>query len=182
MRRTDMRLFFFHFYETMHCPFRWQVIKPSLGNHSSGPTTGLHYGYYWTVARQGECLGWRSNSRGLLPGYWGVDWIIQIGLMSPANFIEYSVQLKFASRALIYSFLSSTAAEKNGNTESIIQGFCITRTAEEMTHPKDSRQLAAQDVGVGNINPAKLAEKLRSTFGSGSFEIYVGNPLDHWCI
>jgi len=42
-----------------------------------------------------------------------------------------------------------------------------------MAQPGKEDFSAQQDLSVGNINPSKLVEKLRLTFGSGRFKIAV---------
>jgi hypothetical protein len=55
--------------------------------------------------------------------------------------------------------------------------FRLPRNPKKTAQPEQDRELAEQDICVGNINPVKLAEKLQLTFGPGSFEVHVRNPI-----
>lgn len=58
--------------------------------------------------------------------------------------------------------------------------FRLPRNPKKTVQPEQDRELAEQDVCVGNINPVKLAEKLQSTFGPGSFEVHMMHNV--YCI
>ena len=55
----------------------------------------------------------------------------------------------------------------------------LTPTNEEQNRlgqPVAPEDTTTQDVHVGNVNAVKLAKKLQSEFGSGSYQVHVGKP------